>query len=290
MTIARSRARGLLAVLLITATCSMVVGAGAPAAAQSSRSNKLTVKAGEYTYRFSGNAKPGWVEFEFDNLGIEYHMVGLVALKGNVTAKQLKAALLSDDPDAGSDLVRGSGDVAPQPGFLGPGQKATNILELGAGRYGVYCFIPAPDGKSHIEHGMFKVFDLKGAKSSYKPPTDGVIDVSVTETSADVPATLPRSSTIKITNNAAGSRSLNFASMQSGVTPQQADAYFDQLFNGEAGDGDPPAVVVGGVNSVPSGGITYVRLDLEPGSYAYANEDADAEDDPSPVLGSFTVS
>jgi hypothetical protein len=276
--------------LLVAATCSVVVGAGSTAEAQSSRSNKLTVKAGEYVYRFSGNAKPGWVQFEFDNQGVEYHMAGMVALKGNVTAKQLKAALLSDDPDAGSDLVRGSGDVAPQPGFLGPGEKATNILELNAGRYGVFCFIPAPDGKSHVEHGMFKVFDLKGAKSSYKPPTDGVIDVSLTESSVDFPATLPRSSTLKITNDAAGPRSLNFASMLPGVTPEQADAYFQQLFSGEAGDGDPPAVVVGGVNSIPPGGITYLQFDLAPGSYAFSNEDATADDDPAPVLGAFTVS
>ena len=55
-----------------------------PAAAASS--NKLTVTASEYTYKFSGTPKPGNVEFAFDNAGVEDHMIGMVELKQGVTA------------------------------------------------------------------------------------------------------------------------------------------------------------------------------------------------------------
>ena len=238
----------------------------------------------------SGSPKPGWIELKFDNAGVEIHMVGMVALKNGVTAKQMKKALLSDDENAGANLVVGDGEVLPTPGLLGPGEKATNIMELKAGRYGLFCFIPAPDGKSHVEHGMVKVFDIKGSKSTFTPPADGVVELKLTETSATLPSTLPRSSTLKITNDAGGPRSLNFVRLIGGTTIQQADEYFGQLFEGEAPAGDPPATLVGGADGIAPGSTTYIQLTLDAGSYGYANEDSQSDDDPAPVLGGFTVS
>ena len=49
-----------------------------------------------------------------------------------------------------------------RPDCSAPVQTTTNIMELKAGRYGIFCFVPAPDGKSHVEHGMVKVFDSQG--------------------------------------------------------------------------------------------------------------------------------
>ena len=60
-------------------------------------SNKLTVKAGEYTYEFSGKPKAGLTEIVFDNQGIEDHMMGLVQLKKGVT-RDGDALLQLDEP------------------------------------------------------------------------------------------------------------------------------------------------------------------------------------------------
>jgi hypothetical protein len=267
----------------------VTIGRGTAAAAAAD-ANTITLTAGEYTYKVSGKPKPGWVQLEFDNVGVEYHMAGMVALKPGVTVKQLKKALLSDDEDAGSDLVAGDGEVTPTPGILGPGQKAGNFFELKAGRYGLFCFIPAPDGTSHVEHGMVKVFDVKGSKSSFQPPTDGVIEVELSDSATTMPSTLPRSSTIKVTNEGATPRSLNLAKLMPGVTVEQADAYFDQLFEGAADGDDAPAVLTGGFEQLAPGQSTYLVLDLAAGSYGYANQDASGDDDVAPVLGSFTVS
>ena len=50
------------------------------------------------------------------------------------------------------------------------------------------CFVPAAgDGQPHIAHGMVSVFDVKGSKSSFKPPQDGVADVTLSDTSITVP-------------------------------------------------------------------------------------------------------
>ena len=49
------------------------------------------------------------------------------------------------------------------------------------------CFVPAPDGQPHVAHGMVKMFDVAKAKSSLKPPTDGVADVTLTDSAITFP-------------------------------------------------------------------------------------------------------
>ena len=67
-------------------------------------------------------------------------------------------------------------------------QKTTTITKLSAGHYGLLCFIPAPDGASHVAHGMVKVFDVSRApsRSSSRRPT-----ASSTSTLTDTAITLP---------------------------------------------------------------------------------------------------
>src|SRR4051794_25858949 len=62
-----------LAMCLVTVGVSAAVAPSAGAAG----SNSLTVKAGEYTYKFSGSAKAGWTQITFDNSGIEVHMMAV---------------------------------------------------------------------------------------------------------------------------------------------------------------------------------------------------------------------
>ena len=277
----------LTAVLVVTGACLAV---GAPAAGAAG-SNKLTVKAGEYTYEFSGKPKAGWTEVAFVNDGIEYHMMGLVQLKKGVTAKQVKAALTSDDDNAGDDLVAGDGDIAPLPTAIGPKQKMAMLMQLPAGHYGVYCFITAPDGETHVAHGMVKTFDVASGKSSLKPPKDGVIDVTLTDTSVTVPNdTLPRKGNIKVTNEGTNPRDFNIAKLQPGVTIDQANAYFGQVFSGTPPEGEPPAVLASGFIGLPPNGSVYLLADFSAGNYGYGNARSDVDDqDPNEVFGTFTV-
>jgi hypothetical protein len=264
---------------------------GAPAAGASG-SNTLTVTAGEYAYQLKGKPKAGWVQINFDNLGSESHMMQMARLKPGVTAAQVKKAVLSNDPNAGKALTVGDGNVAPTPGVLGPGMKSGIILKLAAGHYAMFCFIPAvTDHQPHVAHGMIKTFDIAKGKSSLTPPTDGVVKVDVTDSSTTIPATLPARGYAKFTNTGTTNRSLGTAVLQSGVTPAQADAYFQTLFSGGTlPTGTPPAVLTGGYQSLPIGGSVYLVLQFAKGSYAYSNSNPDLSNgDPNPDLGAFTV-
>lgn len=54
--------------------------------------------------------------------------------------------------------LKGPPPVIPAGGIVGinPGVENVLTIDLEPGDYGLYCFLPAPDGKEHIHHGMFK--------------------------------------------------------------------------------------------------------------------------------------
>jgi hypothetical protein len=276
---------GLAAFLIVPA----MVGASAPAAGAAS-TNKVTVTAGEYTYKVAGSPKPGNVEVEFKNAGVEYHMLVMAQLKKGVTVKQLTTALMSNDQSAGDKVL--VNQVAPLPGFLGPDQSTTTIVNLKPGHYGMFCFFAAPDGKPHLAHGMVKLFDVKGAKSSFQPPTDGVAAVSLTDGGITLPSTgFPAHSWVKVTNDTSVQRSLVLGEyLTSTATFEAADAYFNEFFStGQAPAGDPPASLDGGASNIPAGSSAYFEVDMKNGSYVLVSSNDELEHDPASLHVDFTV-
>jgi hypothetical protein len=271
---------GLAALLVVPAT---TIGVSAPAAGAAG-SNALTVKAGEYVYQLQGSPKAGWTQINFDNVGVEDHMMAVVALKPGVTVKQLKAAALSQDQKAFEKIGAPGADpngVSGTPDLIGPGQKTSTLAELPAGHYGILCFVPAAtDGAPHIAHGMVKVFDVAKPKSNLKPPSDGVVDVTLSDTAITFPSSnLGRSLTAKITNSGTASHGFTLVKINDGKTFEDVKSYFDALFNGDKPAGDPPGVVVGGVSGLAPGGIAYLEQSLTAGHYGYLSGQGNAPDD-----------
>jgi hypothetical protein len=276
---------GMAALLVASAALSI----SAPAAGASG-SNAMTVTAGEYAYQLKGKLNAGWVQINFVNAGTETHMMSLIHLKPGVTAAQVKTAVLSQDQNAAAPLVVDSGNVAPTPGLLGPGMTSGIITKLAAGHYVMLCFLAASDGQPHVAHGMIKTFDVAKTKSSLTPPKDGVVNVGVSDTAVTLPANgLPAKGYAKFTNSGTTNRGLETAKLQPGVTIAQADAYFGTLFSSGPTTGTPPAVLSGGFEGLPQGGIVYMVLDFPKGSFGYSSQNSDLDNDPSPVEGTFTI-
>lgn len=291
----RSRAlRALLVAAIAAATLTALVSSGSSAGAASS--NAITITAGEYVYKTSGNPAPGWVQFNFKNAGVEDHMMVVFALKPGTTAKQLKAAIMSDSDEAFGRIAAGEGDdqaLTGTPGLVGPNQQTTTITEAKAGTYGIVCFVPAPDGSPHAAHGMYKIIQIKGSKSSFKPPTDGVDDITLSDTAITLPGqTGPKRATLKITNEGADPHSFQLVKLESGKTIDDANTYFNNLFNAGKADGTAPGTLVGGVSTVAPGGIAYLEWTLPAGSYGYISTEGDAPNDDAAkgLKGEFTIS
>jgi hypothetical protein len=127
---------------------------------------------------------------------------------------------------------------------------------------------------------MVEVFDVKGSKSSFKPPRDGVQDVTITDTAITLPSTgIPKTATVKVTNDGSDTHSFTLIRLNSGSTIDAAFAYFDAFFETGTASGTAPGTVVGGVSSLSPGGIAYVELDLAPGRYGYVSTSGEAPND-----------
>jgi hypothetical protein len=276
-----------IAVLLVT---SVAAGSGAsePSAADS---NEMTITAGEYTYDVARKSKPGNVELTFDNQGRENHELVIVAFKQTVTVKQVTKVLVSGDERAGKRLEAGAGVVIPLPALLGPGRSTTVIVNLKAGRYGIFCSLPTPDGTPHFAEGMVAMFDLAGSKSSFMPPTEGVSDVLVTDSAIMLPSSgMPKSGWIKVTNNSDVRRNLLLAEyLTPDATYETANAYFRAFFSGQA-TGPAVASHNGGVEDVLPGATAYFEVDLSSGRYALVSENGKIDDDLNELHVDFTVS
>ena len=289
----RSRVARLWAALaaLVVVPATLAVSTSAAAAAGS---NTLTVKAGEYTYVLKGSPKAGWTQMNFDNAGVEDHMMVGFKLKKGTTPAAFKKALLAQDDAAFKKIAAPGGDpsVSGLPALVGPGQKTTALTNLSAGTYGIACFVTAPDGSPHAAHGMFKVFTVAG-KSNLKPPTDGVAEVTLSDTSITVPpGDAPKTLTVKVTNSGTTVHSFQLVKLNEGKTLDEAKTYFDGLFNTGKADGDAPGVLVGGVQEVAPGGVGYVEWSLPAGNYGYVSTDGDAPNDDytKGLQGTFTIS
>lgn len=293
-TFSRARRRGIAVVAAVLAVAATGVVAAPPTVAASG--NALSVTAGEYVYQLKGSPQPGWVTINFKNAGTEFHMLAMFAVKPGVTVAQLKQALATNQDSAFDPLVDKSvgedGNVAGGPTLLGPKQATTTTTQLAAGRYGMMCFISAPDGTPHAAHGMIKVFDVKGAKSGAKPPTTQAT-VTLNDDGIDFPLTNPgHNLSLKITNAGTTPHSFTIVKLESGKTLDDAKAYYDAFFNGQNPAGDPPGQIVGGMGAIAPGTSGYLQQTLTTGHYGYVSTEGDdpANDDSVKGLkGEFTV-
>jgi hypothetical protein len=278
----------LAAVVVVPATLAVSTGT-----ATATGSNTLTVKAGEYTYVLKGSPKAGWTQINFQNAGVEDHMLAIFKLKKGTTPAQLKQAVTSADQSALGKIAAPGGDpsVPGGPNLLSSKQSTTTMTQLTAGTYGIACFISAPDGKTHAQHGMFKVFTVSG-KSNLKPPTDGVTDVSISDSAISVPTSgIPAHGWIKVTNGASVARDLTLAQYASAdVTFDQANAYYNEYFStGKAPEGAVPATLNGGLAQLAPGATGYLEVDLANAKYALVSSNQEADNDTNPLHVDFTV-
>jgi hypothetical protein len=275
--VARSRL-AIVAVASVAMLVAMVSGVAGAAG-----SNSLAVKASEYTYQFKGHPKSGWTEIDFQNSGVENHMMEIVQLKPGVTAKQLKAAALSEDQSAFEKIAAPGASpngVPGTPNLLSPKQHTSTMTQLAAGHYGALCFLPAPDGSPHVAHGMVKVFDVAKGKSSLKPPTSGVIDTTISDSAITFPAeNIGRNFTTKVTNTGTTLHDFTLVKINSGKTIDDVKSYYDALFNGQKPAGEAPGELVGGILGLEPGGTAYLIQTLPAGHYGYASTQGDAPND-----------
>lgn len=93
-----------------------------------------------------------------ENAGAEPHHVVLVKLAPGKTMNDLQVSIRN--PEEVEPPVTAVAGVSA----LSPGAETYFEADLSPGDYALFCVIPGPDGREHIEHGMIQHVRIEGMR------------------------------------------------------------------------------------------------------------------------------
>lgn len=139
-------ARGMVRPFVVTQAAS-VVQAGMPKA-------DYILNLYDYNFDFDKPVKAGRRVIQVKNSATQFHEAMLVKLPPNTAVTALT--------DWMSGGMKGPPPAMPNGGVqaINPGEENFLTVDLEPGDYALYCFVPAPDGKEHVVHGMLKKFTV----------------------------------------------------------------------------------------------------------------------------------
>lgn len=228
-----------------------------PASANADPATELDVVAGEYTFALSADTvAAGRLPLELRNEGVEPHQLMVAKLHDGVTVEDYLAAY-EEGAAAASALVDEAGGV----NAVDAGAVRTGYADLEPGRYIVVCFLPSPEGPSHLHEGMVAGLTVVDGAELPEPTAAGEL------TMQDFGFVLPEdglgeAGTYRVVNAGPSDHELALMRIEDGKTFGDVVTYLQGGFKGVA-----PVAFVGGAGGVEPGADTFVDLDLDPGEY-----------------------
>jgi len=159
-----------------------------------------------------------------------------------------------DGEEPGPELLTDVGGVPA----LSPGRTVSVTRELDEGKYLLLCLVPAPDGKTHIQHGMLHGFEIAGDSGNGLPKADAV--VVMREKRVELPELKVGRQTIEFRNSTKKQRELFLIGLEPGKTFKEVERWGQGGFRGPA-----PAIFLGGMQPIPPGASVFEQLELETG-------------------------
>ena len=212
--------------------------------------------ATDSTYAGPDEIKGGWVKMILTNQGQEGHHIQLVRLSEGKTLEDLKAALTADGENYPAWAIPYGGPNAPD-----PGGSVSAILFLEAGNYAMIDIIPGVEGKPHFQNGLIKslaVMEPSGIMPG-EPKPDVTIDLNDFNFKASGSFSAGEQ-TIRFLNQGKQVHEAYLVKLEEGKTAKD-------YLNAEPGT-PPPAAAVGGITGIIPGDSQYIKVTLEPGTYA----------------------
>jgi hypothetical protein len=133
---------------------------GAQPTAGAERLRYVRVVARDYAFDAPPTVGEGIVVFALQNQGEDVHHLALVELGVGHTPKEFFDALrVKGVPPAWAPTVGATPTIQKN-------GEAFLTLRLAPGRYVLSCMIPAKDGRSHVEKGMYQLITVTAAPSA----------------------------------------------------------------------------------------------------------------------------
>ena len=226
---------------------------------------EITISGKNYFFVAPDTIEAGWTTIRLRNMGPELHHVQLVRLADGKTVDDLMEALKQQQLPEWAELI--GGPNAPQ-----PRSESLGTLDLKPGNYAIICWIPTAEGVPHMAKGMSRAMTVVASKrpAVSAPTVDAglVLEDYKFELTGELKA---GSRTIKVQNDATQPHEVFIAKLEPGVSAEQ---FLVALEKG----GPAAGIAVGGTTGIAPGGVNYITLQLEPGTYALYCFAPDAKD------------
>lgn len=145
-----------------------VVGAADPRVADREAAPKadMVVRLMDFSFAVDTPLTAGRHTIRVENAGIEPHDLVLMKLASGKTAEDIQAWLNPErarradqagPPPPFESLGTGAGGIAT----IAPGMQSFFETNFSPGEYVMICMATAPDGRSHIEHGMIRQLSVR---------------------------------------------------------------------------------------------------------------------------------
>lgn len=247
-----------LAAALTMSACGTTTAIRDPDSGAGAGANAFTVTAQEYGFTVEGTPKTGPASLQITNAGKELHHAIVGWLDEGKTLEDVKTEVLKEDS---SEPPAWFHDDPIDSNLISPGRTQTLSFPLTqAATYVLLCFMPAPDGKPHVEKGMVATFEVEEAGTAKAPKADAV--VSMSEYKFSTPEVKAGVRTLEFKN--AGKENHDFAVVKfaEGKKPGDVDAWFQGGLKGPA-----PATFYGGSHDFEAGKSVFFTAELDPGTY-----------------------
>ena len=229
----------------------------------------VTITATDYAFGGPDTIPAGLVTLRLVNAGREPHQAGLVRIDSGKSSAAVEAAMSAPGAPPAWTVFVGGPDVVP------PGDTANSTQPLAPGRYFLVCFVPSPDGKPHLEKGMFRWLVARDASApAPEPQLPGDVTVTLNDYGFEVaPSLTAGTHTLRVVNAGPQLHELMLLALAPGKRAADVVAW-------EQGGmkGIPPARPLGGIVGLTPGRSAAFTLTLAPGSYVLACFVPDATD------------
>ena len=208
----------------------------------------------------------GLTTFRLLNQGREPHQAVIFSAPGKSFA-ELEAAAVPKGSEA--EWSRALYELQPTfpggPGVVMGGDSSIITTNLTPGNYVFACFIASPDGKWHVQKGMFHRLVVTPAPATATAAAEPKADITVTLSDYAFATSAPLTAgthTIRIENSGTQLHELTIERLAPGKTIADWQRWIAGGMKGE-----PPSLPVGGFAGPDKGKVGWLTVTLTPGSY-----------------------
>ncbi len=219
----------------------------------------VTYTGAEYSFTGPDTVAAGLVTIRLVNAGKEPHQLALIRVDSGKTMADVAAAM-----KATMGPVPGWLTFVGGPNTIAPGDSSAAVQALTAGNYLLICFLPAPDGKMHLEKGMIRMITVAGtAPPAADPASDNTITLSDYTFATGRPLTAGRH-TFRVENAGPQLHEVEIVRLLPGKSLRDFQTWATGGMKGP-----PPGVPVGGIVGLTKGRHAEFSLTLAAGKYVF---------------------